>query len=164
MNDQARSVAVVVAGLAFVAFLLARLLVRPRARGSSGRQARARFAEARRRARDRTLSAAERAAALRDAAVAALDDLARPSLAASYARRAERLYPQNPDAVGLVATALRRASRFGALEKLLWRRLAETDPSSAGYGRALQELIELYAGPLRRPEIADALGRMRAAR
>jgi hypothetical protein len=164
MNDQARSLALVIAGLAFVAFLLGKLLLPLGSRRRPAyRQGQARLAEARRRARDRGLSVAERATALREAAVAALEDLERPNLAASYARRAERLEPENADAVGLVASSLRRTSRFRALERMLWRRLSSTESSSGSYQRALHELIDLYAGPLKRPEVAEALRRMSQA-
>jgi hypothetical protein len=161
MNDQNRSVALVIAGLAFVAFLLGKLLF-PLGFGArpADRRARQRFSEARSRARDRSLSVPERARALREAAAAALEDLGRPNLAASYARRAERLDPANADAVGLVASTLRRASRFRALERMLWRRLASDEPSEASQQRVLHELIDLYVGPLKRPEIAAALRRM----
>jgi hypothetical protein len=164
MNDQTRSVALVIAGLAFVAFLLGKLLI---PLGSGGRpeqrQARQRFLDARRRARDRSLSVSERATALREAAVAALEDLGRPNLAASYARRADRLEPGNADGVGLVASTLRRASRFRALERMLWRRLATDEPSAASHQRVVRELIDLYAGPLNRPEVAEALRRLSQA-
>jgi hypothetical protein len=159
MNEQNRSIALVVAGLLFVAFLLAKLLIRPSRRGPLTRPERLRLAEDARRARDGALSPAERAAALRKAATTALE-LERPRLAATYARRAERLEPGNTESVNLIARALRRASRFRALESMLWRNLAETESDPASSQGALFELIELYAGPLKRPEIAAALRRI----
>jgi len=160
VNEQARSVALVVAGLAFIAFLVLRLLV-PFGGGAvrQGEPGR-RLADARRRARAPGLRPAERALALREAASIALEELKRPGLAASYALRAERLYPEDAQAVGLLANALRRATRYHALERLLWRRVAKSDASAAGHLRALEELIGLYDGPLRRPEIAEGLRRM----
>jgi hypothetical protein len=162
MTEGVRGIAVVCAGLAFVAFLLFKLLASPGRRSAGARAVRERIADAKRRGSDHAASAADRAAALREAAVLALEELELPSLAASYARRAERLDPQNAESVGLLATSLRRAARFVALERLLWRRLSEGEPPSTGYQRALDELIALYAGPLKRPEIAGALRRMRS--
>jgi hypothetical protein len=162
MSEQARSLALVLAGIAFVVFLLAKLLL-PRGVSRSGRRAeQRRLMEAQGRARDHALPVADRAAALRDAAAIALDELRRPGLAASYARRAERLDPRDGEAVGLLASALRQAARFRALERLLWRRLGEGEPSDAGHERALRELISLYEGPLKRPEIATGLRKLAA--
>jgi hypothetical protein len=159
-----RSAAVVIAGLAFVAFLVFRLLPSPSRgrRGGASKAVREQIAAAKRRGSDRTSSPADRAAAMREAALLTLNELHHPSLAASYARRAERLDPQNAESVGLLATSLRRAARFVALERLLWRHLAEGVPHGPSYARALEELIALYAGPLKRPEIASALRGMRA--
>ena len=75
----------------------------------------------------------------------------------------ERLDPADADAVGLLALSLRKASRFRALERFLWRRLADDAPGGAAYERAYSELLALYEGPLRRPEMASALRSMRAA-
>ena len=96
---------------------------------------------------------------MRDAATIALEELARPSLAASYARRAERIDPGDAQAVSLVALTLRRAARYRALERFLWRRLAEHAPG-AGRDSIERELCALYEGPLRRPEIAAGLRRI----
>ncbi|MFI5306902.1 MAG: hypothetical protein ACHQ53_06110 [Polyangiales bacterium] len=160
MNEQARSIALVVAGLAFIAFLVLRLLV-PLGGGNATRHgAGLRLADARRRARAPGTSPVARALALREAAAIALDELQRPGLAASYALRAERLDPEDAQAVGLLAIALRRATRYHALERLLWRRIAKSDAGAAGHVRALEELIGLYDGPLRRPEVAEGLRRM----
>jgi tetratricopeptide (TPR) repeat protein len=125
------------------------------------REAKRRIDEAKQRGRDKSREPTLRAKAWREAAVAALEGLRRPELAASYARRAERLDPNDAEAVVLLALSLRRAERYRALERFLWRRLA-TDPAegAAGYERALQELLNLYQGPLRRPEIASGLRRI----
>jgi hypothetical protein len=161
MNEQTRSVALVVAGLAFVVFLLVKMLARPAPSGPIGRQGRDRIDAAVRRARDRSLSSVERAAAFREAASIALESQ-RPGLAASYARRAERLEPDSAETVSLLASAMRKASRFRALERLLWRHLAQAEPNGLYYQRTLGELVDLYAGPLRRNEIAAALRRIAA--
>ncbi|MDD9932739.1 MAG: hypothetical protein OXT09_04010 [Myxococcales bacterium] len=154
----------VIGGVLFVAFLLFKLSPFALPRDEHSQQARKDLAEAKRRSRDRSKSEPERATALREAAVAALEGLGRPSLAASYARRAEKLDPQDADAVGLLALSLRQASRFRALERFLWRRLADDTPGAPGYERAYRELLSLYEGPLRRPEMAVALRRMRSSR
>jgi hypothetical protein len=121
------------------------------------------IADAKRRARIRGVDPSESAAAWREAALAALEGLNRPSLAASYARRAERLDPNDEEAIGLHAIALRRAARFRALERFLWRRLEEhPEQKGAGYDRTFDELVSLYEGPLRRPEMARVLRRMRS--
>jgi hypothetical protein len=121
-----------------------------------------RIADAKRRARIRGAEPSESAAAWREAALAALEGLNRPSLAASYARRAERLDPDDEEAIGLHALALRRAARYRALERFLWRRIADhPDQTGAGYRCTFDELIRLYEGPLRRPEMARALLRLR---
>jgi hypothetical protein len=163
VSAQAQSLLLLGAGLLFVLFLIAKLVVPARTRGTDAREARRRIAEARRRASDRALGSSERAAALREAAVIALQELRRPNLAASYARRAERLDPRAPDALALLSAALRSAARFRALERLLWRRVAEATPADSSSERALEELMALYDGPLKRPEVARALRRLRAA-
>jgi hypothetical protein len=163
VNDRAQALALLFGGLLFGLFVIAKLLAPERRRGPQARAARQRIAAAKRRASDASLTTAERAAGLREAAMIALQELGSPSLAASYARRAERLDPQHPDAIALVASTLRRAARFRALERLLWRRLADAEHADAASQRALQELQSLYEGPLRRPEIARALRRLRTA-
>jgi hypothetical protein len=162
MESEPTRLALVVVGVCFVAFLLFKLFRPSRAMTAEWHEARRKVNEAKRRARDREADRGRRAAAWREAALAALEGLGRPSLAASYARRAERLDPDDDEAVRLLATSLRRASRYRALERFLWRRLAGgTDDGSAGYERAVAELLKLYEGPLRRPEMAKAIRRMR---
>lgn len=162
MTASAQSLVLLGAGLLFVLFLIVKL-VAPERRGPEARAARLRIAEAKRRASDHALPTPQRAAAMRDAALIALEQLGRPSLAASYARRAERLDPQAPEAIALLSAALRSATRFRALERLLWRRLADSIPADPAAERALEELLSLYEGPLRRPEVARALRRLRPA-
>jgi hypothetical protein len=157
VSDSIRGFALVAAGAAFVLFLLFKLLRPLGGRSAAARAARERVADARKRGADRSTGAPARAAALREAALIALEELRSPNLASSYARRAERLDPNNAESVGLLATTLRRASRFVALECLLWRRLADGDRSGEPYRRALDELIALYEGPLERPEVGRAL-------
>lgn len=146
------------AGVLFALFLLLKML-RPRlGRAAVQRDVVDRLSGLRRQATDSALPPAERAAALRSAAGIALDELGRPGLAASYARRADRLDPEQVDTVGLLALALRKQARFGALERLLWRKLADAS-APAVVQRAREELVGLYEGPLRRPEVAAALRR-----
>ncbi len=162
MRSEPVSLALILGGFLFVAFLLFKLF-RPSATDKQGiREAKQRIADAKRRARDKGADANQKATAWRNAANVALEDLGRPSLAASYARRAERADPNDEEAVGLLALSLRRAARFRALERFLWRRLAsDSDQPGAGYDRAFEELLRLYEGPLRRPETAAALRSMR---
>lgn len=157
MSDSVRGFALMAAGIAFVLFLLFKLLRPVGGRSAAARVARDRVVDARKRGADRSASAPVRAAALREAAEIALEELRSPNLASSYARRAERLDPTNADTVGLLAKTLRRASRFVALERLLWRKLADGDRNGETYRRALDELIALYEGPLERPEVGRAL-------
>jgi hypothetical protein len=161
MSDGTRSVLLVLAGVAFVVFVLFKPRLARRPRTPAAAAARKAIAAAQQRARDVGAGASTRAAALREAASLALNELEHPGLAASFARRAEKLDPQNTDAFGLLASSLRSASRFRALERMLWRRLGSADPEEEDYRRALEELIALYQGPLKRMEIAVALQRFR---
>lgn len=162
MTDHARNLALLLAGAAFVLFILFKrglpLPLPPRT--PAAREALRRIAEAKRRAADLQASPAARAGALREAATVALESLRHPGLAAAYARRAERLDPDDPATIGLLASSLRRASRYRALERLLWRKLASAEPEAPGTAATVTELIALYSGPLARPEIAQGLRRM----
>jgi len=162
MRTEPASILFVLVGVLFVAFLLFKL-VRPSFRRRTNKQeVKRKIADAKRRARIRGAEPSQSAAAWREAAWAALEGLDRPSLAASYARRAERLDPNDEEAIGLLAIALRRATRYRALERFLWRRLADhPDQKGAGYKRSFDELVRLYEGSLRRPEMARALRRLR---
>ncbi|MEM9073910.1 MAG: hypothetical protein AAGE52_35790 [Myxococcota bacterium] len=91
----------------------------------------------------------KRASAFRRAATLALEDLGRPALAASFARRADKADPTSPENVRLLARAMRSAERHRALERLLWRRLDEASIDSERGNRIFQELLGLYEGPLR---------------
>ena len=146
------------AGVLFALFLLAKMLRPGGRRSPAQREAIARLNALKLQARAPDLPAPERAALLRSAAGLALDQLGSPGLAASFARRADRLDPAQADAVGLLALALRKQARFAALERLLWRKLADA-PAPAVVQRAREELELLYDGPLKRPEVAAALRR-----
>jgi hypothetical protein len=160
MKTDAQSLLLLVGGAGFLAYLVLSMLTALGGRDEGFRNAQRRVLDAKRRAGDRALSNAERAAALREAAGAALEGMRRPGLAAALARRAERLEPGNLEGVGLVSLALRRAARYSALERFLWKRLAELDgPNAHGYQRTFDELVDLYDGPLRRPETAQVLRR-----
>ncbi len=98
-----------------------------------------------------------RAAALREASQIALDDLQRPGLAASFARRADRADPSSSEGLKLLARAMRQSERYRALERLLWRRLAEVELGTSRSGDLFDQLFELYEGPLRRSAQAKVL-------
>ena len=161
MKTDPQSLLLVIGGAGFALVLLLKWLEAPQRRDAAYQQARLRMLVAKRRAADRGLSTLERAVSLREAARIALDELQRPSLAAAFARRAERLVPDDPDNVGLLTRVFRRGARYTALERLLWRRLADDASQGAEQQRALEELMSLYEGPLQRPETARALRRMR---
>ena len=146
--------------LLFLVFLVVKSRL-PLIRGMTDEQraAKAKIAEAKLAARAAGNDPAARAAAFRKAAAVALEELGRPGLAASFALRAERADPGDGRAVGVLSVALRRQARFGALEKMLWRRLS-ADPGPA-FERAFTELLALYDGPMRKPERAAALRRLR---
>lgn len=160
MNQDPASIALVAAGALFLIYVLVKSRFSLVPASPEARDAKARIADAKRRARNKGLDSARRAEAWREAAEAALDGLDRPNLAAAYARRAERADPEDPAAVGMLAIALRRASRHRALERFLWRRLASQE-DGPGYERAFDELIALYEGPMRRRERAKVLRRLR---
>jgi hypothetical protein len=164
MKTDSQSVWLLAAGAVFFVYLVSRMAFTPRAtRDARYFEARKRIAEAKRVARDASVAPAGRAAALRDAASAALEGLRHPGLAASYARRAERLDPAAKDAaVGLLAHALRQGQKYRALERLLWRTLADHGASWEQRDRTLDELLSLYDGPLHRPETAAGLRKLRS--
>lgn len=162
MEPTHRTALLIVGGL-FLLYLLLKLRVSFIPGGPELRAARRRVADAKKQARDRTTSTEQRAAAWRDASMAALAELQRPDLAASYALRAERLDPGDRAAVGLLSTSMRRGARLKALEKLLWRRLDSRPVGSPAHDEAFQQLLSLYEGPLRAPERARALRALRRA-
>lgn len=151
--------ALLAAGLSFVLFMVVKTRF-PFWLDDEGREARDRLAQAKERVRSASEGPA-RAAALREAARVALEEVGRPNLAASLARRAERADPDSPDSVSMMAAAMRRASRYRALERQLWRKLASVS-SGPAHDRAFDELLALYEGPMRRPEQARVLRRLRS--
>jgi hypothetical protein len=161
MKSEPASILLVIAGVLFAVFLLLKMFRPPAAKTPQWREAKRNIDEAKKRGRDKNRDAQQRAKAWREAALGALEGMQRPGLAASYARRAERLDPSDTETVQLLILSLRRAERYRALERFLWRRLA-SDPGDQvpAQGRVMQELLKLYEGPLRRPEIAAALRRM----
>jgi hypothetical protein len=162
MKTDPQSLVLLIAGAAFLAYLLVKLLIGREGRGEAYAAAQRSLRAAKARANDRALPNRERAAAFREAAGAALEGMHRPGLAATLARRAEHLDPGNPETVGLLGLALRRGARYSALERFLWKQLAELEgPSAHGYERAFDELVALYEGPLHRPETAQVLRRFR---
>lgn len=160
MQPDSTGVALAIAGALFLLYVLLKLRVSFAPASPEVRAARERIAAAKLRARKPGGTGRERADAWRDAALAALEGLKRPNLAASYARRAERADPDDPAAVRVLSMSLREAGRLRALERLLWRRLAQESHGPA-HLRAYDELIALYDGPMRCPERAVVLRRMR---
>lgn len=142
-----------VAAALFAAFVVFKSRFPLAGRNPAIRDARERLAAAKAKAREARRDPARRAEALREAALIALDELGRPNLAASYARRAARAAPDDPESLHVAALAMRRARRYAALEKLLWRRLDQ----EIGQEVSVQELLALYEGPLKRPEQARVL-------
>ena len=92
-------------------------------------------------------------------AVVALEELRSPALAATFALRAEAADPADVESIGVLAQAFRQANRYHALERLLWRHLAQDSDHKANV-RAFDELISLYEGPMKRPLQAQALKRL----
>ncbi len=143
----------VVAGV-FVAFLVVKSRIEL-VRDPAMARARRRLAAAKARARAKSGDPQAQAAAYREAAVVALEELGRPGLAASLARRADAADPDGPDSLRLLARAMRSAERHRALEKLLWQRL-DAGPTEVS-PQIWDELLALYDGPLRRPAQARVL-------
>lgn len=138
--------------LLFVTFLLAKSRI-SFDRDPNRIEGRRKLVEAKARARDARGDPLRRAQAFREASRIALEELSQPNLAASFARRAMKADPHDLESVQAVAAAMLSARRYRALEKLLWRRLDEE-----GFeGEVFERLIELYEGPMRRPEQARVL-------
>jgi hypothetical protein len=162
MDGDAKSWLLLVVGALFLSYLFVKMRGALVPGTPAKREARRLIERAKRRAREPGRSAKERADAWREAAMVALEQLERPNLAASYARRAERADPEDPAAVKVLSLTFREAGRLPALERLLWRRLSQV-PKGAAFTRAFAELVSLYEGPLRRPERAMVLRRLRDA-
>ncbi len=155
--------ALIFAGLSFVVFMVIKVWVPFRLSSRKLRPARLRVQQAKQRAvqaHDPRL----KAEAWREAALVVLEELHNPSLASRFARRAERADPGNLETLSLVSQSLRRAKRFGALERFLWKRLAEGHAEqSAVYDRVFDELVALYEGPMHYEERAKALRQLRGS-
>jgi hypothetical protein len=162
MNGDATRWVLLLVGALFFAYLFVKLKLSLLPGTPAVREAKRQIEQAKRRAREPGRTPKERADAWREAAMVALEQLERPNLAASYARRAERADPEDAAAVRILSRTMREAGRLRALERLLWRRLSQV-PSGAAFTRAFAELVSLYEGPLRRPERALVLRRLRDA-
>lgn len=140
---------------AYLAWRLYRALHRPRD-----------DAEAKRRYRDlRAAARAEKNVKIKaslyvESARCALYELERPNLAASLARRAERLDPSSEEPLPLLVEAMMEAGRARALERQLLRRIDRLAADEPRYRAAFDALLRLYEGPLRLPEKANLLRRL----
>lgn len=150
------SIALVVAAVLFVVFLVAKLAPFDRRIAMSP--------EARKRVRD--LVATARRERTETAWIAAgralLVDAGRPSRAAALAWRALSAKPTSEAAVSLLHDAWVAMERPYRLERAMWRVLATTKgeaESSPSRVAARRHLIALYDGPLNAPAKADELRR-----
>ena len=141
----------------FVVFLVANLLLRLPPRDPKKREAHGRWREAMKRAQS-TASPEEKAAALRDASVIALEGLGRPGLAASCARRAERVQKTPEGALRLVG-ALAASRRYAALERLIWSELETAEGER--YDALFDALLGFYEGVANAPERARVLRKLK---
>jgi hypothetical protein len=144
----------------FVAFVLFKSRVSLLPRDPTLTEARRKIRAAKKRARKAGDDTEGRVRAWLDAARIARDELDRPRLAASFALRAARVDPDHVTAITMMADTFKEAQRYRAAEKFLWRRL--DGPYGPGYDAAFDELVELYEGPMRKRERAQALKAMRA--
>jgi hypothetical protein len=109
MPDGTASWALLVAVVLFIVFVLVKSRFPLVARGPSSVEGRKRVAELKREVkRAAEAPPAERARVLRRAAAEALEE-GRPQLAASWARRADRVDPGDASTVGLLSRAMRRS-------------------------------------------------------
>jgi hypothetical protein len=152
--------ALLAAALLFVLFIVAQALL-PALVRRSARARSAAFDAALGRSEEAARPAADRAAALREAATLAVDELRRPHLAVRLLLRAEELAPGHPGTIALVARAMTRARQLRALERWLWKAL-DAHVGAPGEGAALDALLALYEGPLGAPERARAIRRLRS--
>lgn len=152
--------ALLAAALLFVLFVVGQALLPAILGRGPRRAANARLSTAVANGTDTAHSAAERAAALRDASTIALDEIHKPRLAARYARWADQALPGHPETIALLARTMTRAGRHAALEKILWRTL---DAHPEAHDAARDALIALYEGAMRVPERARVLRRLGGA-
>lgn len=141
----------------FVVFLIGNLLLRLPPRDPKRREAHGRWREAMKRAQS-TASPDEKAAALREASVIALEGLGRPGLAASCARRAERVR-KTPEGAKSLVRALEASRRYAALERLIWSELETAE--GARYDALFESLLGFYEGVANAPERARVLRKLR---
>ena len=109
---------------------------------------------------DASLSKLERARAFVRAGQEALGAMKKPSLAARYAKYAHDFAPADEAVTTFMIDAMRASKRWVHLERGLWQTLDATreDSSNAqAFAHAHAALIELYEGPLKRPERARVL-------
>jgi hypothetical protein len=156
MEARPEAIAIAIAGALLVAWIVAKAVM-ARGRGGVPVSVRAPLAEAKKQARAAKDPAARAHAWLEAARIVVR--AGRPSLAASYAVRAERADPSSVEAVEILEKCLLAARRYKALERFLWRRLRED--ASPARARALDALIALYAGPLKKRDRARALEKLR---
>lgn len=152
--------ALLAAALLFVLFIIAQALLPALMRRGGARAASAGVEAALARAKDASRPAEERAAAYREAAGLALDELRRPRLAVRLSQEADALAPAEPATIELVARAMTRARDLRGLERHLWSALDARTGAPAGdpaYDAALDALLALYEGPMKAPERARVL-------
>lgn len=159
MTDQNVQLALLVVAIAFGVLVAVRgILPALRARHRAA-PARLEISRAISVASDTAREPAVRAAALVKAGRAALGELGKARLAAHHAEWAHRLAPAHPDVVALAVDALTPIRAYARLERLLWVSLDASE--GAARDTALDALAVLYEGPMRRPERARALRRLR---
>lgn len=109
---------------------------------------------------DASLTSLERARAFVRAGQEALSGLHKPSLAARYAKYAHDLAPADEAVTTFMIEAMRASKRWVHLERGLWQTLDATREQTStrhAFQHAHAALIELYEGPLKRPERARVL-------
>jgi hypothetical protein len=154
------NVPLVVATLAFFAFLSWKL--RP-AMGTAGGGSKAAALRAAKQRIEAAKTDQARALALSDAGDAAAAGLTGSGSAIGYYLRAMRASPHSADLVARASKGLARRPR--ALESLLWRRLGAEPWSGGGEAAAraaLDELARLYSGPLKNAARARAIENAKA--
>ena len=157
MTEAMRMVGLVAIGL-FVVWTIGKLLLSLPPRDPKKREAHVRWREAMARAKAATAHT-DKADALREASVIALEGLGRPGLAASLARRAERVRPSTDGALHLVR-ALEAGRRYAALERLIWRELETAEGER--HAALFDALLAFYDGKGNAPERARVLRKLRA--
>ena len=108
---------------------------------------------------DTTLPKVDRARAFVLAGKEALSGLTKPSLAARYAKYAHDLAPADDAVTAFMIEAMHASKRWVHLERGLWQTLDAARDAADGpsFAHAHKALIELYEGPLKRPERARVL-------